>query len=109
MDDDFELVEVERLLDEIVGAKCDGTLDVVDLGIGGDHDGGTDVTGGLELLEDVYAIHVAEADVEQDEIGRFVVRHAKYRQRRFRLRRRDSPIPRTSGEGTSVRGVRRRQ
>ena len=45
LDGDRELVEVQRLADEIVGAQLQRGLHVLQLRVGGDHDDGASVAG----------------------------------------------------------------
>ena len=42
LDGDVQFVEIERLADEVVGAQLERGLDVIELGIGGDHDDGAE-------------------------------------------------------------------
>ena len=77
LDGDCELVEVQRLADEIVGAQLQRGLHVFQLRIGGDHDDRARVAGLLQLFEDFDAVEVGQAHVEQHEIRRLVVGHAE--------------------------------
>ncbi len=68
-DSDVKLVEIDGLADEIVCPEFERGLDIVELGIGGDHDHGAGVAVFLELIEDLNAGEVGHAHVEQDEVG----------------------------------------
>ena len=70
----MELVEIDRLADEIVGAELERGFDIVELRVGGDHDDGAGVAVFLELIENFDAGEVGHAHVEQDEIGGFMLR-----------------------------------
>ena len=73
LDGDVKLVEIDGLADEVVGAELEGGFDVVELRVGGDHDDGAGVAIFLELIEDLDAGEVGHANVEQDEVGGFVL------------------------------------
>ena len=60
---DRQLVEVERLADEVIGAQLERRFDVFQLRVGGDHDDRARVTGFLELFQDVDAAGVGQAHV----------------------------------------------
>ncbi len=79
LDGDVELVEIDRLADKVVSAELERGFDIVELRIGGDHDDGAGVATFLELIEDFDAGEVGHAHVEQDEIGRLVLRQFKRR------------------------------
>ena len=69
LDGDVQLVEIDRLADEVVGSQLERSFDVVELRIGGDHDDGAGVAAFLELIEHLDAGEIGHADVEQDQIG----------------------------------------
>jgi hypothetical protein len=77
LDRDRQLVEVERLADEVVGPQLERVLDVVQLRVRRDHNDGARVVGFLDLLENVEAAGIGQAHVKQHEIRRLVMRHAK--------------------------------
>ncbi len=79
LDGDGEFVEVERLADEIVGAQLERVFDVVELRVGGDHDDRTGAVVLLDVLKDFETADVGKANVEENEIGEFVVREADAR------------------------------
>ena len=79
LDGDVKLVEIDRLADEVVGSELERGFDIVKLGIGRDHDDGAGVAAFLELIQDLDAAEVGHAHVEQDEIGRFMLREFERR------------------------------
>ena len=72
LDGDAQFFEVERLADEVVGAQLKRGLHVIELRIGRDHDDRRRVGSFLNLLENLDAAQVGHADVEQNQVGRFV-------------------------------------
>ena len=77
LDGDVELFEVQRLADEVVGSEFQGALDVVQLRVGGDHDDGLGVTVLLELFQNLKAVQVRQAHVEQNQVRRLVLCQAQ--------------------------------
>ncbi len=73
LDGNVQLIEIHRLAHEVVGPELERGLDVVELRIGGDHDDGAGVAILPELIEHFDAGEVRHADVEQDQIGRFML------------------------------------
>ena len=79
LDGNVKLVEIDRLAHEVVGPELERGFDVVKLRIGGDHDDGAGVAVLLELIKHLDAGEVGHAHVEQDEVGRFVLREFERR------------------------------
>ena len=72
LDGDLEFVEVERLADEIVSPQLESGFDVIELRIGRDHDHRRAHPAiFLSLFQDLNPVHVRQAHVEQNEVGRF--------------------------------------
>jgi hypothetical protein len=70
LDDQLQLVDVERLLDEVVGAELEGLARRLDGREGGHHhDGhlGEEIAHGAQQLD---ARHVRHLDVRDDQVGR---------------------------------------
>ena len=74
---DAKLLEIQRLADEIVGAKLERGLHVVKLRVGRDHDDRRRVGSFLDLFENLDAAHVGHAHIEQNQVGRLVLREAQ--------------------------------
>jgi len=74
LDGNVELIEIDGLAYEIEGPELECGFDIVQLRIGGDHDDGAGIASLLELIQHLDTGEVRHADVEEDEIGRFVLR-----------------------------------
>ena len=77
LDGDRELVEIQRLANEIVGPQLERGLHVLQLRVGGNHDDGARVAGFLQLFQEFNAAGIGQAHVQQHEVGRLVVGHAQ--------------------------------
>ncbi|SPE33762.1 hypothetical protein SBA2_800020 [Acidobacteriia bacterium SbA2] len=66
----LQFVEVQRLLDEIQGAQLDRSLDIIKLGIAGDHNNRDGKVVLFDLAQDLNAAEVGQAHVKQDQVGR---------------------------------------
>ncbi len=65
-DGDVKLIEVDRFADEVVGSELERGFDIVELGVGGDHDDGAGVATFLELIKNFDTGEVGHAHVEED-------------------------------------------
>ena len=74
---DRQFVEVQRLPHEVVGAKLERSLHILQLRIGRDHNDRARIAGLLQLFQEFNAVGVGQAHVEQHEVGRLVLSHAE--------------------------------
>ena len=66
-------IEVDGLPYEVVCTEFDGSLNVVELRIGGDHDDGASVAIFLQLIENFDTGKIGQAHIEEGQIGRFAL------------------------------------
>ena len=67
----MQLIEIERLLDEVERAQLDGRLDVIKLRVARNHDDGNGKVVLLDFAQDFDAAQIRQPHIEQDEVRRF--------------------------------------
>ena len=110
-DRDQDLLEGERLLDEVVGAQARGLDRRLDRAVAGDHHDDGLRTRPLELGERLEAVHAVHPDVEEGQIGQLVGEELAARRHRRRPPRPDSPsssstsrrVDRMAGSSSTIR------
>ena len=104
-----DLLERERLLDEVVRAELGGLDGGLDGAVTGDHDHGGLGTDPLELREGLEPVCAGHPDVEEDQVRRLVLQLERGLPAPTPPRRRGSPRPPARRAGPSGSRARRRR
>ena len=87
-----QLVEIQRLADEVVGSHLERGFHVIELRIGSHHDHGANVACLFQPIQHIQPAQIRQSDVQQDEVRRLSMGHAQAFLARRRFQRLIAPL-----------------